>query len=171
MMERIRDGLLIGLSILWVLASVSSQAQAQSNGLYRPDSVELQTPSPAPMQGLIIPRNQIVNIDTLVTNQYPAPEVYKRWWLEVQNCTGMKVDLEVSDFGWISVPGAGFILNGNKMPVPAWAAVEKRNVLILDRYLMNERLVKHEMTHLLMWETRKEASHTGEFWTRCQLIA
>lgn len=125
-----------------------------------------------PTGGMLIPRDSIVNVDTMIVAQYDPPAIYSTWWGEIQSCTKLHTKLTVHDFAWIGVPGAGFLIAGHTQPVPGWAAVENRTFLVLVRYVMNERLVKHEMTHALMWESGDSIpSHSQEFWVRCEILA
>lgn len=110
----------------------------------------------------------------MVVPQYDPPAEYAAWWTEIQDCTGLHSARRVTDFAWIAVPAGAFVLTyqGKKTyPVIGWAAVEKGNVLVLAKYVHNERLVKHEMVHHLMWEHEQPVGHPAEYFDKCEVAS
>ena len=122
-----------------------------------------------PTSGLMILRDSLFDVDSIQTQQYDAPDVYAAWWIEVQACVGLRSRRQIRDFGWIAVPGHGFLVKGSG-PYIGYAAVERRNFLILRKYVENKRLVMHEMAHALTWENYHTTGHREEWWARCELI-
>lgn len=131
-----------------------------------------QVPGSGGVGGMLIQRDRIVEVDTMQLFQYPAPQIYGQWMTEMQHCTGLKSERTITpnDISWISVPGDAFTVHGQG-PVPGWTVLEHNNVLLLEKYVMNERLVKHEMAHILQGVEALSRNHTEEWWLRCELIA
>lgn len=153
--------------VLAFLAGLSLNLEAQV-----PDSIQTAlnraVPGLVSVKGkLLMQRDHVFDVDTVTTYQYAPPQMYSRWWDEVQACSGLSGNLE--GWSWIAVPGDGFLVKGNG-PFPGYAAVEDNNILVLVKYVWNDQLVKHEMLHALIWIARKEIGHPAEFDT-CGLQA
>ena len=152
-MQHIR-ALLLALVII-VLASVP--ARAQQNNIFNP----------------FIQRITVVSIPELPAKSYiDPPMVYQKWWLEVQKCTGLyaplsvyrklKFQMIVAD-AFISGKDSTFLMEGLTNP---WY---NRITLVIGD-ITSERTVKHEMTHVLMYQNGLQAGHPDYLFKKCNLL-
>lgn len=140
---------------------------AAQNGLYAPTPVPVASAAPMAVRGLLMARDSVFNIDSVLVTQYEAPAIYGVWFLQVERCSKLAGTLD--GWTWTAVPGDGFLVKGNG-PFPGYAAVEHHNYLVLRKYIMNEKLVKHEMLHGLLWQHGQGPGHPHEF-DDCELQA
>lgn len=152
--------------VLALSIAVCGPAAAQ-NGLYSPAPVPVASGSPMAVRGLMMARDSVFDVDSVLVHQYEPPAIYGEWFEQVQMCSGLKGSLY--GWTWTAVPGDGFLVQGHG-PFPGYTAVEHSNFLVLRKYIMNEKLVQHEMLHALLWQNGRGAGHPAEF-DRCELQA
>lgn len=116
---------------------------------------------------------QIVNIiDTVTVRPFHTPEIYARWWKEIMKCTGLYINTEHrKSVRWIYVKADAFIFNGYYMPFDGYSLVRDNQLLIVWNGVTNEKLVKHEMIHFLMYHNGIEAGHPDKYFVKCQVDA
>jgi hypothetical protein len=87
----------------------------------------------------------------------------------VQQCSGLRTTVKIRiAWSWFAVKGDAFTVEGAG-PFAGWTSVQTHGVLLLSKYVMNERLVKHEMLHALMHEKNMKAGHGSGHFEKCGL--
>jgi len=102
---------------------------------------------------------------------YSAPLIYKNWWNEVKKCANITdvPDNFLNRLTWVSVDSDGFMAMGHG-PYMGYTYAWDNEIWVLRRYMMDERLIKHEMLHYLLWNTTPRIEgHPIEFIT-CNLM-
>jgi plasmid stabilization system protein ParE len=134
--------------------------------------VAAQTAFPA----FLMLRDSIVEVDSVVSEQF-HPAVEAELWSELETCTGLTAsDSLRAATTFVAVPGHGFTVHGkseNGAPYVAYAAVEGRVVLILHRRMEHRQILKHEMLHILLYDTGKvvtEPWHPVEWFGPCGVL-
>lgn len=141
--------LLIGL-LLWWPSSLVAQSQPTAPNIYI-------------MQ---LPSTETGNIA-----YFQAPLIYKNWWTEVKSCAGVTgiPDSLFNTLKWVSVDSDGFMAMGHG-PYWGYTYAWDNEIWVLERYKLNERLIKHEMLHYLLWNAPTRIyGHSIEFIT-CNLM-
>lgn len=103
--------------------------------------------------------------------QYNAPQIYRNWWNEVKSCSGISgvPDSSFNALKWVSVDSDGFMAMGSG-PYIGYTYAWDKEIWVLNRYKLNELLIKHELLHYLLWESGdRNGTHQIEFIT-CNLI-
>lgn len=103
--------------------------------------------------------------------QYQSPLIYKKWWNEVRICSNTTdvPDTLFDKLKWVSVASDGFMAMGYG-PYMGFTYAWDDEIWVLERYKLDERLVKHELLHYLLWNTTPRVyGHSIEFIT-CNLM-
>ena len=122
----------------------------------------------------VIPNVYILALPSTETGAiayYQSPLIYKNWWKEVKECSGVSSvsDSLFNSLKWISVDSDGFMAMGHG-PYMGYTYAWDNEIWVLERYKTDERLVKHEMLHYLLWNsTPRVLGHPIEFIT-CNLM-
>lgn len=138
-----------------------------------PDSVQMALnyqPRSLLGYGNIIERNQIVALDTVISEQYDPPVIYRQWWEEVQKCSGLTSTVDITtEWSWVQVPGQAFTLPGQHIPFPAYTAAEHHNFFLVEERVMERATVEHEMIHALQWLHGLPLDHPPALFNPCGL--
>lgn len=154
-MQRLRT-LLLALVIL-VVGLVPAHAQTQTPNVFSP----------------LVQRISVVKIpDRPVDSFIDPPVIYKTWWLQIQKCTKLhapmsvfrklKFDMVDAD-AFISGSDSTFFMVGLTNP---WY----NRITIVIGEVTSEQTVKHEMTHILMYQNGLQAGHPDSLFKKCKLI-
>jgi hypothetical protein len=135
---------------------------------------------PAQMPRVMINTDSTVVLDSIVANQYhPLDYGYDKKWTEIQACAGITSKKTVLDYAWVMVPAHGFYVHErpapdaeDRLPYLGYAAVEKGNIAIIGRLITSDRTPKHEMLHMLLYESDKPYKHpeADSVFTRCEVM-
>ena len=135
--------------------------------LWWPSSLVAQSHPTAPNVYIM----QLPSTETGNIAYYSAPSIYKIWWKEVKKCAGVSSvpDSSFNSLKWVSVDSDGFMAMGHG-PYMGYTYAWDDEIWVLERYKMDERLIKHEMLHYLLWTAgRRDGYHQIEFIT-CNLM-
>lgn len=154
-MQRLRT--LLAALVILVLGIVPAHAQKQTPNIFAP----------------YIQRVTVVSVPERPTDSFiDPPIVYKKWWLEVQKCTKLyapisvfrKLKFEMIDAdAFISGSDSTFLMVGLTNP---WY---NRITLVIGE-VTSEQTVKHEMTHILMYQNGLQAGHPDSLFKKCKLV-
>jgi hypothetical protein len=82
---------------------------------------------------------------------YPPPSFYSRWWTEIQDCTNLHVDKNiVKKQSWYMVESPNFMIRRNG-PLLGYNFVDSNYIYVVQSRMLDEVVIKHEMTHTLVW--------------------
>jgi hypothetical protein len=98
--------------------------------------------------------------------EYNAPFMYRRWWKEIQSCTGLFIPTKMTQtvkFFWVA--GQLFQVEGTGLYV-GYTYAWDNEIYVHKDYVLNEALIKHEMTHILMWHHTKQPGHPPEYYKK-----
>ena len=142
-----------------VLLGFAVPAQAQ-NGLYTPAQAAPTEEVGPVLRRLLMARDSVFHLDSIMVRQVAPSPTYDSIWVSVERCAKLPMPDSLRASWTISAaPGDGFIVPGGKDPVPGYTFVETRNIVVLEKYVLNRALLAHEMVHALIWEDRHLVGH------------
>lgn len=145
--------------VLLALFGIVGSAHGQ-NGLYTPITAPTPPTQPLMTHGMLIDRDSIFYLDSIQVRQVAPSPTYDSIWVSMEACSGIRLADSVRAAWTISAaPGDGFIPPGGRYPVPGYTFVEHRNIVVLEKYVLNRDLLGHEMVHALIWEDRHVVGH------------
>ncbi len=103
---------------------------------------------------------------------YDPPLIYKKWWDEVQACTGLKTPITVfKKLKFHMVLAEAFIADNDSTFLFAGLTTPWTNTITVEfSGITNERLIKHEMTHIQMYQNGVSAGHPDIYFKKCNLV-
>lgn len=117
---------------------------------------------------LLVPEGKLVNPMYGEMSSYLSDSTYDRWWHEVAECEGLELPSFYVIVKWVQVNYPYFQLAGE--PLPAGEAALGRSFLkewqiyIAIPYRFDEAVIKHEMTHfLLYWARIARGGHPAKY--------
>lgn len=149
------------LILATILALAIKQCRAQTTEVTPPTLV---TPE-LTMKIVSIP--DIPNV-----SRVDPPEIYYRWWTEVQTCTGLTASKTVFDkLEFYMVYADAFVVDNDTTFMMVGLATPWNNRIHLTiTGVSTERLVKHEMTHILMFQNGLQPGHPDMIFKKCNLL-
>lgn len=125
---------------------------AAAVALLAPRSAHAQT------HDLVVPEQQLVNPMYPATSKYFNDSTYDRWWHEVADCEGLRLPSFYVIVRYVQVNYPYFELP-EAPAVPGsvtvgYSFVREWQIYIAIPYRLDEEIVKHEMTHFLLYWAR-----------------
>jgi hypothetical protein len=113
----------------------------------------------------------VVNvIDTVSVRPYNPPEIYAKWWQEIMQCTGLHINKKHREsVRWMYVRADGFVINGIPIVYDGYSFVRDNQLMVVFFGVTNEKLVKHEMIHFLMYHNALKAGHPDNLFVKCKV--
>ena len=93
--------------------------------------------------------------------QFVPPDIYLDWWNETQNCTGLRGNFH--RIRWFSVPEF-FVTNPLTLETGAAWWGEPHSIWVSSYFMLEERLIRHEMVHDLLGSA---GTHDSPFFLSC----
>lgn len=127
--------------------------------------------SPLSSGGMLLDRDSVFYLDSIAVRQVPPAPLYDRLWWTVQVCSGLTItEAERAEWTISAAPGDGFFPPGGRTPAVGYTAVERHNIVVLEKFVVREQLLKHEMLHAIIWENFHIVGHPMEYFEPCGLL-
>lgn len=145
-----------------------------STALFAQEAADSIAPAPPAIDTV---KSEFIAPINLVMNKYimeiERPEIYHRWWKEIQKCTKLTATDETfkkTKFVMIRTL-TGFVINGkpdNNLFI-GYTIPWSNEILLAEPFTSSEKVVKHEMVHLLLWHNGKPAGHDINYFDKCKI--
>ena len=101
---------------------------------------------------------------------FQQPEIYERWWREIAACQNLILPVELTRaFKFVAVNAETMAVNG-EFGVLGYASMGTFTIFVVESLAMNESLIKHEQTHILLGLNGIDQGknwHPDLYFTRC----
>lgn len=111
--------------------------------------------------------------DNPVVAEYKAPDIYEKWWQELQECEQMSISRPAQDrIHYYYVMGEYFHMDyfhtyRDTSQIIGFANIWLDRLYVIKDGVTREGLVKHEMLHFLMWHNGWQVGHPRELFDKC----
>jgi hypothetical protein len=97
------------------------------------------------------------------------PAIYQQWWKEAMECTGLKIPMSQTTGVWFSyVNGRSFSFPDDTLYYIGYTFAKSRHIMLVLSGVYDAHLVKHEMTHYLMYQSGMPAGgHPPQYFDKC----